>query len=214
MTRSIVKAALFAAFLPAVCLGQPQTEVHQDADRSSCSNIVALTGNVNVNCSTLTPAQLRAIQKIPDLVKEILENKTEAQAILAKLDEILQHLNPNAAVKTYNCYGWARIVSPGASSMFVNKSEDETFRYEKLSSLNNQKKFNELLTECRVQIKTAPEWLTPYLFSGLAYIGLGDRTKAKEMLDEFDSKTGPAYSEGDCKGMADFIRQRTGPTNP
>jgi hypothetical protein len=212
MTKNIAKATVVGAFLSMVCLGQPNQQIHQDAKHSSCSNIVALTGNVKVNCNTLTPAQLHAIEKIPSLVQQIIENKSDAEAIMAKLDEILEHLNPNNPSKTYSCYGWRTDLQPGSGAQ-INlghpESEQLTDRFEELMHLNNTQQYQKLLSECQAQMRTTPEWLTPRLFCGLAYVAVGDKTKAKQMLDEFDSKTGPAYSEGECKRMEEYLRQRT-----
>ena len=83
---------LLALFLitAASTFGQGVPSVQQHADRSRCSNIVALAGNVNLNCSSLTPAQKKTLDSIPALLNKILANQMDSDAIMQKLDEILK----------------------------------------------------------------------------------------------------------------------------
>ena len=67
--------------------GQTTPTVHQTATQSSCSNIVALSG-AKVDCSHLTPAQKKAMENIPDILKLALSNHDYLDAILAKLNEM------------------------------------------------------------------------------------------------------------------------------
>jgi hypothetical protein len=67
--------------------GQTTSNVHQTATRSTCSNIVALSG-AKVDCSNLTPAQKKALENIPSILRMTFENKDYLDAIMKKLDEI------------------------------------------------------------------------------------------------------------------------------
>jgi hypothetical protein len=69
--------------------GRSQTapQVHQTATWSTCSNIVALSG-AKVDCSNLTPAQKKALEGIPSILKMTLENRDYFEAVMRKLDEI------------------------------------------------------------------------------------------------------------------------------
>jgi hypothetical protein len=62
--------------------------IKQEAKDSSCTNIVALTGNVNINCSSLTPAQRKIIDSIPALLNKIFVNQLDPEAVMTKLDEM------------------------------------------------------------------------------------------------------------------------------
>jgi len=73
--------------------------------------------------------------------------------------------------------------------------------------LNNSGQYADLLKNCLAQIRSNPEWLTPRLFCGLAYLGIGDKAKAQEMLKEFDSKTGPAYDIEACHQMSVYLHE-------
>jgi hypothetical protein len=57
------------------------------------------------------------------------------------------------------------------------------------------------------RVSYAPEWLTPHLFCGMAYLGIGNRTKAKEMLTEFESRTGPAYDVDACHQISVYLHR-------
>jgi hypothetical protein len=63
-------------------------EIQQKADHSKCSNIVALSGNVSIKCSAMTPEQQRLIEKLPQLLNKILANQLDPDTIMKKLDEI------------------------------------------------------------------------------------------------------------------------------
>jgi hypothetical protein len=90
----IKRAVEFAIFLGlAACSnGQNIPTVHQTATHSSCVNIVALSG-AKVDCSNLTPAQKRALESIPAILKAAIEDRSYFDAIIKKLDEMSQVAN-------------------------------------------------------------------------------------------------------------------------
>jgi hypothetical protein len=166
----------------------------------------AVTGNSNqftINCQGIGKEQG---QKMLDILNKILTNQLDPKAVMAKLDEILKAVNPNIPAKTYFCNGFWRTAGPGAyAGMEVTMGGDDTAFQNMLQHLNS-KQYADLLKDCLSQISSAPEWLTPRLFCGLAYLGLGDKVKAKEMLAEFDSRTGPAYDVDACRQMSAYLR--------
>jgi hypothetical protein len=72
-----------------LCQAKPPT-IQQKSDRSVCANIVALTGNVNVKCSSLTPDQSKLLAKIPTLLDKILANQGDSKVLLDKMDEMIE----------------------------------------------------------------------------------------------------------------------------
>jgi hypothetical protein len=87
MKRSLEFCLLVVIALPV--MGQvPSPGVQQTSEKSICSNVVALTGNVNLNCSNLTVAQKKALALIPSLLKQTLTNQTFLEEIKARLDEL------------------------------------------------------------------------------------------------------------------------------
>jgi hypothetical protein len=85
----IRRAIEFSLCLGIACSawGQSALSANQTAMKSSCSNIVALSG-AKVDCSNLTPAQMKALQSIPEILKTALENQGYLDAIMKKLDEL------------------------------------------------------------------------------------------------------------------------------
>jgi len=79
----LVIITCFAAF----AYSQTTPNVHQTATRSSCANIVALSG-AKVDCSNLTEAQKKALANIPTILKMALTDRDYFDAIMKKLDEI------------------------------------------------------------------------------------------------------------------------------
>lgn len=64
--------------------------VQQKSERSICANVVALVGDVKLNCSNLTDAQKKAIALIPSLLKETMNNQSFLEDIKKRLDDISQ----------------------------------------------------------------------------------------------------------------------------
>ena len=73
----------------AFCQSPSTPNVKQDVKNSSCSNIVALAGSVEVNCSSLTPAQQKLIASIPGMLHKIIADQLDPQVVMQKLDEII-----------------------------------------------------------------------------------------------------------------------------
>lgn len=88
MTKKICSSALWHCLVAAALAQQPQS-IKQQSKGGACTNIVALAGNITINCSTLTPKQQHLINRIPGLLAKILEHQIDPDAITAKLNEIL-----------------------------------------------------------------------------------------------------------------------------
>jgi hypothetical protein len=198
---------LFAISVTNITTQQP-VQNNQSAKNSPCANILAITGPININCSSLTQAEQKIIDGIPDVLKKILSNQLDTNAVMKKLNEILHAVNPNVPVKTYFCNGKWKTIGPSATSALEIDGGGDDTAFQSMLRLNNSAQYRELLKLCLGQIESSPEWLTPRLFCGLAYSALGDKTKAKSMMDEFDMRTGPAYDIDACKQMSDFLHSK------
>jgi hypothetical protein len=102
MLKRSLDVVLVLSFVATAVSGQTTPKVEQNSDKSSCSNIVALAGNVNVNCSSLTPEQKKLLEKIPILLNRILANQGDPKAISDKLDEVLDALSNLNQTPTVN----------------------------------------------------------------------------------------------------------------
>ena len=141
------------------------------------------------------------LEGIPTVLNKILANQLDPDAVMKTLDEILHAVNPNAPVITYTCDGVRHSVGPSAQAAVEvgDVIPEYASAFHEMIQLNNSHEYSELLTHCLAQIQSTPQWLTPRLLCGLAYLGTGDVQNAKAMLFEFDTKIGPAYQVGACK---------------
>lgn len=198
---SVLCLLLVLTALP--CRSQKPTATGDATTTGPCSPAVTGSNNqFNINCQGISKDQGT---KMLGILNKILANQLDPEAVMAKLDEILKAVNPNVPVKTYFCNGMWRTAGPGqnAGMEIIMGGDDSAFK--EMARLNNSRQYADLLKMCLSQIQSAPEWLTPRLFCGLAYLSLGDKVKAKEMLKEFESKTGPAYGAESCHQMSTYL---------
>jgi hypothetical protein len=90
LLKSLSALVLVSCVLHA--FGQSGPNIKQDANNASCSNIVALSGNVEINCSSLTRAQQKQIESIPSILHKILINQLDSESVMLALDEIRDRL--------------------------------------------------------------------------------------------------------------------------
>lgn len=112
-------------------------------------------------------------------------------------------LNPYAPIHTYDFNGARRISEPGKEMVEVG---DETNVFQNIVQLQTAKDWVGLRDICEDQIKKTPKWLTPYLFTGVAYMNLGEQEKAIERLTYVKQKAGgnPAYA--DAQRLLNLLR--------
>ncbi|MFN0102877.1 MAG: hypothetical protein ACKV2U_12390 [Bryobacteraceae bacterium] len=78
----------FTLIVSALHLMGQSPSVKQDAKNASCSDILALAGNINLTCSSLTTAQLKLIESIPALLNRILPDQVNPQDLISVLNEL------------------------------------------------------------------------------------------------------------------------------
>jgi hypothetical protein len=119
-------------------------------------------------------------------------------------------INPNAATITYDCAGVQTWVGRTPETLQGININDQIQRgvVTRMGDLYNATEYTELLNICSEKIKSAPEWQTPYIFCGLAYLAVGNKDKSREMLRHYEENKGPAYEGAPaCKEMLDFLRR-------
>jgi hypothetical protein len=194
---------ILTLLLVTACRGQT-TATGQAETSGPCSPGVTGSNNIfTINCGIGKEQG----QKMLNILNKILANQLDPTAVMVKLDEILNSINPNRPPKTYLCNGMWRIAGPGPNTALQIALGGDDSAFQDLVRLNNTRQYAELLKLCLSQIQSAPDWLTPRLFCGLAYLGIGDGVKAKSMLAEFDSRTGPAYQDDGCKEVSDYLHE-------
>ena len=104
--------------------------------------------------------------------------------------------SPLTSVQTYDFGGARRSDEPGHTRVVAG---EETNVFQELVHLQTATDWKGLREASEAQIKKTPEWLTPYLFAGVAYLHLGDKEKAIERLTYVSKKAGgnSAYADAD-----------------
>lgn len=199
-----MKCGLVLLLLLAIPCHSQTPATGQAQTKGPCSPAVSGHSNTFVIKCGIDKAQGREMLAI---INKILANELDPNAVMAKLDEILAAVNPNRPAVTYSCEGRWQTAGPGVNAAFEVQLGGDDSAFKEMLQLNNSHQFAKLLEKCMAQISSVPEWLTPRLFCGMAYLGMGDLQKAKDMLTEFDSKTGPAYDVDGCQQMSDFLHK-------
>jgi hypothetical protein len=130
-------------------------------------------------------------------------------------------VNPNRRVVVYDCIGSWRSTGPGENTfMQINTCLPDKCEkiqvFNDMMALNNAAakekdsdgktdKYSELRIKCEQEIRTTPDWLTPYLFCGLADAGIGDVTALKTRMAYYDQHTGVTYDTGECKNISEYL---------
>lgn len=133
---------------------------------------------------------------------EDLKNRAAAQQReLATAAQTIRDLEIKAEkaargmVETFDFNGARRVSSrPG----HINLAEGpEVEVYKRMVELQNAKKWAELRQAADAQTRTTPDWLTPYLFLGVAYANLGNKNEALRAFQHVVAKAhgDPAYAE-------------------
>lgn len=96
----------------------------------------------------------------------------------------------------YDFNGAKRETSGGRVNLSVG---EELEVFQRIVELEKNKNFGKLIEQCEEQIKKTPEWLTPYLFLGVAYANTGDTTKAISNLEHVvnNAPGDPSYAQAE-----------------
>jgi hypothetical protein len=196
--RKSIEAIFVLTISSLWAFAQPPQNIKQDAKNASCSNIVALAGNVNVDCSSLTPAQQKLIESIPALLHKILADQLDPKAVMDKLNEIGKDVKKlgRGIYSGYDFNGAKREQRPGV--MGVTGGEEVTV-FQNMLKLQSEHRWDDLLDITENQIKKTPDWLTPYLFSGIANANLGKRSAAIDRLKfvQEEAAGNPDYADAE-----------------
>jgi hypothetical protein len=88
MTSLNRRAAGCVIFLCGIANSQSTPSIQQKSERSMCANVIALIGDVKMNCSDLTEEQKKALKDIPAILKMAVTNQNYLADIKAKLDSM------------------------------------------------------------------------------------------------------------------------------
>jgi len=80
----------------------------------------------------------------------------------------------------------------------------ETAVFQNMVQLKKDRNYPELVKVCLKQIADTPEWLTPYLFLGIAYTNLGQK---EEAIQQFEYVVKNAPGDPSYQSAAEFLKQ-------
>jgi tetratricopeptide (TPR) repeat protein len=134
--------------------------------------------------------------------QKLLEKIELYQRDLLEKDKEIKELDRKAKIASrgitsiYDFNGTKRQTTPGSAKVSVGPEYDV---FKQMVELEKAKDFSKLIELCEEQIKKTPDWLTPYLFLGVAYANTGEKDKAIANLRYVvDNAPGdPAYAQAE-----------------
>jgi hypothetical protein len=118
-------------------------------------------------------------------MNKILADQLNPVEVMAKLDEILHEVNPNAPKTTYTFNGFKRVTSPGRVS---GGDDGGAAALKEIIGRQDAGDWVGMIRLSEIQMKDRSEWLTPYVTAGIAYMNIGQLVKALYLL-EYAEKT-------------------------
>ena len=127
-----------------------------------------------------------------------IEQRTEGanSPIIDSPITVNPEVNAYAPVIIYDFRGNKKIIADGGTrgkAVFG----DQQLNFERIIQLHDSKNWAELRDFCEKQMEATPEWLTPYLFGGIAHANLGNSSRAIELLSFVERKSAgnPDYQD-------------------
>ena len=153
--------------------------------------------NLGIKVSELIDGKDTLLQQNQELKSEIGRYQTD----LNEKEKTIQELEKQAkkamrGISSIYDFNGAKRITTGPGHIYLEVGpEVEIFK--KINELEKQRNYPELKNICEQQIIKTPEWLTPYLYLGLAYANMGNKEKAIEMFEYVLSNApdDPAYAQ-------------------
>jgi tetratricopeptide (TPR) repeat protein len=155
--------------------------------------------NLGIKVSELIDGKNTLLQQNQELKSEIGRYQidlNEKEKTIQELEKQVKKTSRGIS-STYDFNGAKRITTrPGHISLEVGP-EVEIFN--KINELEKQRNYPELKYICEQQIIKTPEWLTPYLYLGLAFANMDNKEKAIEMFEYVlsNAPNDPAYAQAE-----------------
>jgi hypothetical protein len=204
-SRRVIASLIFLIITMSGFCGAQNPKPVQEAVQSPCANDTVTAPNassVTIKCTGLTPEQQKLLRNIPDLLNKVLSTqKSDTYQILSKLDSCIDDAAIARRSSAATIRGVTRVYSYDGSfirtTSHVNGGTQENSVYlgappewYEMNGLQQQKKWQELVELCEKVIKAKPEWLTPYLAEGTAYLNLKQTEKAVTLLKYVRDESG------------------------
>jgi tetratricopeptide (TPR) repeat protein len=181
-----------------IALGTILTFVGQNiSNRENTTKLTSTIQEKNKEIDELVEGKNQLIEKLDKYQKDLTEKEKTIQELEKKAKKAERGIS-----STFDFNGARRATSrPGHISVSIGP---EVKIFKRIQVLEQQKNYPELITICEQQIKKTPEWLTPYLYLGVAYANIGNKEKAIELFEYVvqNAPDDPAYSQA-----KDFLKK-------
>ena len=160
------------------------------AIRSTLDRVVAVVGGT-------APVDIaKAVEELKNKVAAQQQELGTAEQTIRDL-EVKAEKASRGMAETFDYNGARRVSSRPGHINLVTGPESEVFQ--RMVDLQGAQKWSELRAVADTQIRTTPEWLTPYLFLGVAHANLGNRDEALRAFQHVVTKAhgDPAYAEAE-----------------
>lgn len=133
-------------------------------------------------------------QELAGKIEDYQKNLDEKDKAIQELEK--QAKKASRGISSIYDFNGTKRVTTGPGHIFIETGlEFEIFK--KINELEKQRNYPELKNICEQQIIKTPEWLTPYLYLGLAFANMGNKEKAIEMFEYVlrNAPDDPAYAQ-------------------
>jgi tetratricopeptide (TPR) repeat protein len=133
-------------------------------------------------------------QELSDKIEKYQEDLKEKEILIKELEKKSKKTERGIS-SMYDFDGSKReTTKPGHINLNIGP---EVEIFQRINELEKQKKYSEIIRICENQINKTPEWLTPYLFLGVAFANTGNKTRAVELFNYVikNAPDDPAYKQ-------------------
>ncbi len=194
-------AVLRFVVFPAAVVGSIAVVIVDDqAAKAAAAQRVAIKGTLDRVAAVVgvtAPADVaKAVEELKSKVAVQQQELATAERTIRDL-EVKTEKAGRGIVETFD-YNGARRVSPRPGHINLVQGP-EVEAYKRMVELQGAKEWPALRALAERQIRSTPEWLTPYLFLGVAHANLGNRSEALRAFQHVVTKAhgDPAYSEAE-----------------
>lgn len=178
------------------------TKLRNDKEKQEQARLLKAENETWILCDELkiTSNKLTDSEKT---IKSLTIESTKAQKTIEDLNVKAKKAERGIS-STYDFNGAKRETAGGRISVVAGQ---ETGIFVQMVNLEKEKKYPELLTLCKSQIERTPEWLTPYLFLGLAQANMG---LTNDAISNFEYVTKNAPGDPNYQRANEFIKRLKG----
>lgn len=187
-----------------ICVAQSPASTGTATAQGPCS--VANTGGSNkftINCGIGNEQGLKMLA----ILNQILTRQLDPAVVMDKLDEIGKDVKSlkQGRSESYDFNGRKRIQTrPGR----LNLEDGEVVEFQKIQQLYSEKNWKAMIVVCEREIAKVPEWLTPYMYAGVAYASLDQDAQGIKRLSHVVENAAGDKDYADAERILQILRER------